>query len=183
MRGGCVEDGAAPDHIMVTAGRGHLPRADGKERRREQGEGTSASPRRPTLHGRHRANCFDSRASRVNQRVAVMGASDAELSRLFRERARLLEWLRITTWQPGPTAHSPCFRPRLDGIALDVTATQKADLGARAQTRLRATLSLMRPASRLPRRMRSPLAHPNRNWTLSLRPREEAHGEAYLGRR
>jgi hypothetical protein len=77
------------------------------------------------------------RLERVCQRVAAIGASDPEVSRLFRERARLLRLATEHHLEARYDASIPLLQAQLEGIAMDVTggrkfftkrATQQADL-------------------------------------------------------
>ncbi|GAA4773326.1 hypothetical protein [Citricoccus nitrophenolicus] len=76
------------------------------------------------------------RTMRVCKRVQVMGANDAHLNGLFRERARLL-WLAKEHHETGHyEASIPLLQAQLEGIVMDVTGgkkfftktTQKANL-------------------------------------------------------
>lgn len=76
------------------------------------------------------------RLKRVCDRVGVMGATEPELDRLFRERARLLGLAKGHHLAGRYDASIPLLQAQLEGIVMDVTegrkfftkGTQKADL-------------------------------------------------------
>lgn len=65
------------------------------------------------------------RLNRVCQRVGVMGATDAEMSRLCRERARLLGLAKEHHLEARYDASIPLLQAQLEGIAMDVTGGKK----------------------------------------------------------
>lgn len=65
------------------------------------------------------------RLDRICQRVRVMGATDAEMSRLFRERARLLGLAKEHHLMARYDASIPLLQAQLEGIAMDVTGGRK----------------------------------------------------------
>ncbi|KAB7746559.1 hypothetical protein GA707_03490 [Nostocoides sp. F2B08] len=65
------------------------------------------------------------RLTRVCKRVGVMGANDPELSRLFRERARLLGLAMEHHLAGRYDASIPLLQAQLEGITMDVTGGKK----------------------------------------------------------
>lgn len=65
------------------------------------------------------------RLERACKRVSVMGAGDEELSRLFRERARLLALAKEHHLHARYDASVPLLQAQLEGIAMDVTGGRK----------------------------------------------------------
>jgi hypothetical protein len=65
------------------------------------------------------------RLKRVCQRVEVMGASDDELNRLFRQRARLLGLAMDHHLAGRYDASIPLLQAQLEGIVMDVTGGKK----------------------------------------------------------
>jgi hypothetical protein len=76
------------------------------------------------------------RLKRVCQRVGVMGAGDAELSRLFMERARLLGLAMDHHLAGRYDASIPLLQAQLEGIAIDVTGGKKFFTKGRAKADL-----------------------------------------------
>ena len=76
------------------------------------------------------------RLKRICDRVRIMGATDAELHRLFQERARLIGLARDHHLAGRFDASVPLLQAHLEGIAIDVTggkkfftkSSQKADM-------------------------------------------------------
>lgn len=65
------------------------------------------------------------RLKRICDRVGVMGATDPELHRLFRERARLLGLARDHHLAGRYDASIPLLQAHLEGIVIDVTGGKK----------------------------------------------------------